>query len=172
VTFGQGTSNGRAAFGVNYVDVGFFNSRDDLLNSFQLIVEDRSDVGAGDFDFIFNYDQIQFETGNASDGTDGLGGSSARAGFSNGTGDPGTFFELEGSAINGAFLDGGPNSLADLASVTFEVRNGAVSAPILAPVDPPVPAPTPDPTVVPSPSAAALGLMGLVSVLTRRRRQA
>jgi len=52
------------------------------------------------------------------------------------------------------------------------VRNGAVSAPILAPVDPPVPAPTPDPTVVPSPSAAALGLMGLVSVLTRRRRQA
>ena len=33
------------------------------------------------------------------------GGSSARAGFSNGTRQPGTFFEIAGSAVNGALLD-------------------------------------------------------------------
>ena len=122
-----GTFNGRDAFAVNYDDVGFFPSDISRLNSFQVILVDRSDVGAGDFDFLFNYDQIEWETGGASGGTGGLGGSSARAGFSNGSGNPGTFFELAGSAVNGAFLDGGPNSLADLGSISFEVRNGGVT---------------------------------------------
>ena len=42
-------------------------------------------------------DRIRWETGDASGGTNGLGGSPARVGFSNGRGQPGTFFELTGS---------------------------------------------------------------------------
>ena len=126
VTFDQGTYEGFNAFYVNYVDVGFFSSNNSRLNSFQLILVERSDVTAGDFDFIFTYDQIEFETGDASNGAGGIGGDSARVGYSNGTGDEGTFFELPGSAVNGAFLDGGPNSLVDGGSLLFEVRNGGV----------------------------------------------
>jgi len=50
----------------------------------------------------FNYAQIQWETGDASGGSDGLGGYSARAGFA---GASGFTFELTGSGTNGAFLD-------------------------------------------------------------------
>src|SRR5205085_931626 len=54
----------------------------------------------------------KWETGDASEGSGGLGGKSARAGFSNGSGAPHTFFKLDGSAVPGALLDGGPSSLA------------------------------------------------------------
>lgn len=107
VTYGTNTVDGHLAFGVDWVNVDYFASSEshELRNSFQLVIIDRSDVAAGDFDFEFNYDQIQWETGDASSGTNGLGGSSARAGYSNGTN---TSFEITGSAINGAFLDANP----------------------------------------------------------------
>ncbi len=136
VTYNSGTVDGRNAFGVNWANVGYFPSSTDKTNNFQLVLIDRSDTGAGNFDFEFNYDQIQWETGGASGGINGLGGSSARAGYSNGTGAPGTFFELTGSAINGAFLDGGFNSLIvnRLNSnvdgrYVFSTRNGIVMNP-------------------------------------------
>lgn len=108
VTYGAATFGGRTAFCANWINVGYFSSRTDKLNSFQLLLVDRSDVGAGDFDIIMNYDRIQWETGNASGGIDGLGGSSARVGYSNGVD---TAFELPGSATNGAFLDSSPGGL-------------------------------------------------------------
>lgn len=130
VYYGQDTLGGRPVFGVNWINVGYFSTRGDLRNSFQLIITDRSDIAPGDFDFEFNYDQIQWETGEASGGVNGLGGSSARAGWSNGTS---AAFELTGSAVNGAFLDGGPNALitGSLNSnvpgrYIFQVRNGQV----------------------------------------------
>lgn len=106
VTYGQGTVNGRNAFGANYTNVGYYDTKADKINDFQLVLIDRSDTGAGNFDIEFNYDRIQWETGDVSGGTNGLGGSSARIGYSNGTGNAGTFFELCGSGVNGAFLDG------------------------------------------------------------------
>jgi len=105
VTYGRDTVNGRPAFGVNWYDVGYFSSGTDKLNIFQLIIIDRSDVAPGDFEFEFNYAKVQWETGGASGGSGGLGGFSARAGYSNGSGNPDTFLEIPGSAINGAFLD-------------------------------------------------------------------
>ena len=136
-TFGTGTFGGRNAFGVNWINVGYFGSQADKTNSFQLILVDRSDTGAGNFDIVFNYDRISWETGSASNGTNGFGGSSARAGFSNGTRVAGTFFELPGSAVNGAFLDGtSAQSLVthDLNSgvsgrYVFFARNGTVIQP-------------------------------------------
>ncbi len=105
VTYGTGLIDGRAAFGVNWVDVGYFASHADKLNSFQLIIVDRSDRNPGDIDMEFNYSTINWETGDASLGINGFGGYSARAGYSNGSGQPETFFEFEGSGVNGAFLD-------------------------------------------------------------------
>lgn len=136
-SYGQSSVDGRDAFGVNWVDVGYFNQHADKLNNFQLVLIDRSDINPGDFDIEFNYDRIQWETGDASGGSSGLGGNSARAGFSNGTNDSGTSYELPGSAVNGAFLDSNTaNGLihnsqdsSQPGRYIFEVRNGQVSVP-------------------------------------------
>lgn len=96
---------------------------------------DESSIGAGDFNIYFNYNQIQWETGSASGGTNGLGGTSAAVGYSNGTGAAGTYGQLAGSLVNGALIDGGPNSLIANSNdgVTgqylFQVRNGQVAPP-------------------------------------------
>lgn len=130
VTYGTGTVGGQAAYGVNWINVGWYTG-DTPTNSFQLVIVDRSDIGAGDFDFEFNYDNIQWETGSASGGSGGLGGNSARVGWSNGAA---ATFELAGSAVNGAFLNGGSNALISNrlnSSVDgryiFNVRNGTVT---------------------------------------------
>lgn len=135
VTYGNDTVNGRMAFGVNYIDVGYYQYGIDKLNSFQLILIDRSDTGFGNFDIEFNFEKVQWETGNASGGSGGLGGYSARVGFSNGTGAAGTFFELPGSAVNGAFLDTNPDSgliynsfsSTETGRYVFEGRNGEIN---------------------------------------------
>src|SRR4051812_13069099 len=100
--YGSTTFNGRPAFCVDWLRVGYYSNGTDKLNSFQLLLVDRSDVAAGDFDIVMNYDGIQWEAGGASGGLNGLGGESARAGYSNGSTKS---FELPGSGTNGAFLD-------------------------------------------------------------------
>jgi hypothetical protein len=139
VTFGTTNINGNAAFGAWWNDVGYFSQRTDRLNDFQLILISRADTcppglpTCGNFDIEYNYGQIQWETGGASGGVNGLGGNSARAGFTNATG---TSFELAGSGINGAFLNGGPNALvagsfnsAQAGRYVFEVRNSTIGTP-------------------------------------------
>ena len=88
VTYDATMLAGKNVFGVNWIDVGCFSQQTNKLNSFQLIITERSDIAAGDFDFDFNSDQIQWETGGASGGVNGLGGSSARMGWSNGAPTP------------------------------------------------------------------------------------
>jgi Nidogen-like len=146
VTYGQGTVDGRNAFAANYRNVGYYSNGADKINDFQIVLIDRANTGAGNFDIEFNYDRIQWETGAASGGTGGLGGSSARVGYSNGqTGTANASFELTGSAVNGAFLDRGPaatsliaNSLNSdvLGRYIFGARNGEVVRD-LPPVIPP-----------------------------------
>lgn len=159
-SYGTGTYAGHNAFGVNYPNVGYYNSETDKLNTFQAILVDRSDIAGGDFDIYFNYGSINWETGSASGGTDGLGGTSAAVGFSNGSGDPGTYYQLPGSLVPGSFLDGGPYALSAGSNdgtpgqYLFEVRNGAVVSP------------------VPEPASFALVGAGLLGLLFVRRRQA
>lgn len=92
---------GHRAFGVNWINVGYYDAHADKLNNFQLVVIDRSDMGQGIFQFEFNFDRIHWETGDASGGSHGLGGSSARVGFSSGS----VSYEMPGSGVNGALLD-------------------------------------------------------------------
>jgi len=135
-----GWTGSMAAFGVEWPLVGYYDEQFDKLNTFELLLVDRSDVSAGDFDIEFNYDQIQWEAGDASGGANGLGGTSAVAGFSNGLEFPNThFFQITGSLTNGALLDGGVNALISnslgqslnghtpvLGRYDFQVRSGIV----------------------------------------------
>jgi len=111
VTFGNDIVDGHPAFGVDWIGVGYFSVHTNKLNSFQVVLIDRSDRDPGDFDIEFNYNQIQWETGDASSGVNGLGGNSAVVGFSNGSDLPGTSLQLQGSFINGELLDSNPGGL-------------------------------------------------------------
>lgn len=88
-------------FVANWVGVGYYPSASNLLNSFQMVLVDRSETGACNFDIVFNYNGILWETGGASGG--GFGGNSARVGYSAGTGISGSFYEFIGSGVNGAW---------------------------------------------------------------------
>lgn len=73
----------------------------------------------------FNYAQIQWEAGDVSGGVDGIwtgyncnesyyGGCSARVGYASASG---STFEINGSAVNGAFLD--TNTVTGLIHTNF-----------------------------------------------------
>ena len=107
VTYGTGDVNGFTAFGVNWVNVGYYeNHADNQLLSCQLILIDRSDRAPGDYDVEFNYSKVLWEAGDAGGGSQGYwvgpGGEPARAGFASASG---SFFEFNGSGSPGAFLD-------------------------------------------------------------------
>ncbi|MSO19387.1 MAG: hypothetical protein EXQ56_02835 [Acidobacteria bacterium] len=92
--------------------MGYYISQGDKLNSFQVVLIDRSDTGAGNFDIEFNYDRISWESGGIESPTDnGFGGISASAGYSNGTRIVGSFFEVPGSLVPSSFLDTNANGL-------------------------------------------------------------
>jgi hypothetical protein len=64
---------------VTWDQVGYFPSATNKSNSFQLVL---SKVGTnGDFDAEYRYNQLQWTTGNASGGSNGLGGTPAQAGW-------------------------------------------------------------------------------------------
>ncbi|GAA2038612.1 hypothetical protein GCM10009839_45280 [Catenulispora yoronensis] len=111
VRYGLGDVGGRQAICVDYDHVGYYSGHDDKLNSFELFIVDRGDVAPGAFDIVFHDSQLQWETGDASNGTGGVGGTSAAVGYTNGTATPGTFLEVPGSRVPGSFLDGAPGSL-------------------------------------------------------------
>lgn len=125
---GQGTYQGRAAFGVTWPGVGYDANMADRLNAFQLILSDRSDTGLNNFDIYLNYDSIQWDSASTTN--------SASVGYNAGTGAAGSFYEAPGSLVHAAFVDGGTNALrgSDLA---LNVRSGAA---VLAPLDVPEPA--------------------------------
>jgi uncharacterized protein (TIGR03437 family) len=146
VMYGNATVHGFNAFVANYINVGYYGAHTDKLDSFQAVLIDRSDTGAGNFDIEFNYSNILWETGDASGGRSGLGGVSAAAGYSNGlSGTSNVYYQFPGSLVNGALINGGPNALISNSQnstvpgrYVFQVRNGTV---MTGPPTPPPPAP-------------------------------
>jgi hypothetical protein len=60
ITYGTGTYQGQAAFGVNWIDVTPYSAKHDRTetNSFQLLLVDRAN---GDFDIVFNYGLMEWD---------------------------------------------------------------------------------------------------------------
>jgi uncharacterized protein with beta-barrel porin domain len=109
---------------VTWSGVNYYDQNGDKQNFFQMQLFDR---GGGDFDIVYRYQDIQWTTGDASGGTNGLGGTVARAGFSSGDGQ--NFFELPQSGNQAGILD-----LENIIGNTgvrglwvFQVRGGTVA---------------------------------------------
>jgi hypothetical protein len=105
VTWGTQTDGrGGQIFCVDWggTGVGYFAGHVDKLVRAQLLIIDRShDTGGvpGDVDLQFNYDGVAWETGDASGGRAGVGGSSVRVGYS---GAPGCRARRSSSTVPGA----------------------------------------------------------------------
>jgi len=106
--------NGRNAFFVNWVGVASYNNQSAPTNSFQLVIVDRSDTGAGNFDFMFNYDQITWDIATTA--------STRRARV--GWGRAGTGFELPGSGA----VQTSPSALSDTASSATSLIQNSLSS--------------------------------------------
>lgn len=144
--YGSGTIGGFNAFTATWTDVAAFGNESDrsLLNTFQLFLVDRSDTGAGNFDFEFNYAKINWDQGANSTGIGAL------AGFSDAAA---TTYLLAGSGQTGAFLDSSASGQALITHYlgtpfddavldgryAFNVRGGEVTVVEGGPVPHPVP---------------------------------
>lgn len=110
--------------------VGYFGCNDDLQMTFQLILTAVPSCGGGatDFDVEFRYNQCEWETGDASGGTDGFGGTEAQAGFD--AGNSSDFVEIPGSRMPGIAeeLCFGSN-IGDTGVWRFQIRSGTVICP-------------------------------------------
>ena len=148
-TYGTGTVNGRDAFGVNWVSVDCFGVATPdaelpatVFNSFQLVLIERFDTGAMNFDIELNYDSIKWETAESTDGDetclDGPAGSSARIGYSDGGVNT---FEFSGSGVSNSFLDSSPSST----SLIQNSLNSDVLGRYIIPVRGGIPNPEPQP---------------------------
>ena len=89
-SWAQTTFEGRPAFCAQWNGVGFFNQQVSALSNFQVVLVDRSDLGDGDFDLVFNYDRVA------------TGTYVPAAGYAAADG---TFYELPGSRQAGALAD-------------------------------------------------------------------
>ncbi len=60
IYYDQVTVDGHPAFAVHWEQVGYYNQHIDKTNDFMVILINRADRAAGDFDIEFNYNQIQW----------------------------------------------------------------------------------------------------------------
>ncbi len=133
-SYGNDTLQGHPVFGVDWLKVGYFFEHYDKHNTFQLVIIDRSDTGAGNFDFEYNYARIRWETGDASQGSNGFGGYPAHVGYSDGKGTAGSYFEFPGSGTTMSLEDSNNTTgliYGDYRSTQpgryrFSVRNGQI----------------------------------------------
>ena len=133
---------------ITWDHVGYYGAHDDLLDTFQLVIRgDAFNTPQGEGQIGFFYGDMQWETGDASGGAHGFGGTPAAVGFGDGQQNGET---LEGSIHNGI------SGIVSNQYIWFEVNNEGT----------PVPVPT-----IPEPANVALMLAGLGLVATAARRR-
>jgi hypothetical protein len=116
-------------FTATWDDVGYFSSQTNKLNAFQLSLHKIN--AQGDFDITFRYENIDWTTGNASGGSNGLGGTPARAGYSAGNGVQ--YFELTQSGNEAALLAlESASNVGAAGTFVFAVRNGVPTVGVTA----------------------------------------
>lgn len=130
---------------VTWDNVGYYNVKYDKTNSFQLVLRsDTATIAEGEGNIGFFYKNMQWETGDASGGSHGFGGTPAAVGFGTGTADA-TF-------IDGSMQNGISHAVANH-HIWFNQNLT------------PVPA-------VPEPETYALMGLGLVGLIAAKRRKA
>ena len=154
ITYGNLIYDGHQAFAANWVDVapygssyttGTLSSR----NSFQVILVERSDVGTGDFDIVFNFDSIQWRSTNTYGGSFfGYGANGDYYGY--------TTNNNNLVSLNGDRLPYNSINSNVAGRYVFEVRNGVVTNPLPA---------------IPEPETWAMLLAGLGAVAGVARRR-
>jgi hypothetical protein len=116
-------------FTATWDDVGYYSGQTNKLNAFQLSIQQIN--AEGDFDITFHYENVDWTTGNASGGSNGLGGTPARAGYSAGNGVE--YYELpqSGNQADLLALESASN-VGTPGTFVFSVRNGAPTVGITA----------------------------------------
>ena len=115
---------------VTWDRVGYYSCNNNTLMSFQLVITEATGCGTGpgDFDVEFRYNECGWETGDASGGTNGFGGTEAQAGFDAGN-------QVDFLAIPGSMAPGIAANLCNNSNVAqsgiwqFQIRSGAVLCP-------------------------------------------
>lgn len=160
IGYGYTMFDGHQALAVTWSDVGYYPKKNDLKNTFQLVMVERADTGAGNFDFYYNYGSLQWDKSEASN--------YARAGYS--MVGAAADFEFTGSGLGGKLLDSGANALVNGSNIGvtgrygFVVRNGLVSEGVASKSGTPA-------ADVPLPgSLGLLGIGALALGFTRRRK--
>ncbi len=116
-------------FTATWDDVGYYNGQTNKLNAFQLSIHQIN--AEGDFDITFRYENIDWTTGNSSGGSNGVGGTPARAGYSAGNGVE--YFELPQSGNQAALLAlESASNVGTPGTFVFSVRNGAPTVGVTA----------------------------------------
>ncbi len=114
---------------VTWDKVGYFDCATDHRMSFQLILTQARYCGSpGDFDVEFRYSQCDWETGDASGGSGGFGGTPAQVGFD--AGNLTDFVSLMGSRMDGIAMHVCSDSNVGEPGVwRFNIRHGVVQCP-------------------------------------------
>lgn len=128
---------------VTWDQVGYYDANADKLDSFQLVLRGPNYViPAGEGQVGFFYKGMQWETGDASGGTDGFGGTPAAVGFGDGLSNG---FVLQGSILSGI------SSIVNNNSLWFNLTSGGI--PVVT---------NPTASSVPAVSPWGLAVLGLV----------
>jgi len=113
---------------VTWHNVGYYSIHDDHQMDFQMILTNALSCGSGDFDVEFRYNVCGWETGDASGGSGGFGGTPAQAGFD--AGNLVDFVSIMGSRMPGISTELCTDSNVGMPGIwRFSVRGGGVVCP-------------------------------------------